>query len=137
MGGIGAVARDSSGTLIGFYNEVIEGINNPTDVEIIAATRAMEWSLEQGFATVQVEGDDALNVINSIKHVETDMCVLGNLIQAKTVKGLFTECKLLYTRREGNKVAHAIARESNSFYGCLSFQNVNNLVAKDCSIIFN
>ena len=111
-GGIGIVARDSNGRLLGYHNEVLEGIRDPQAAEFIAATRAMEWSLEQGSMSVHVEGD-ALNVINSINKGNVDFSAMGNLIQeARVIKSLFQVCKLMHIRRDGNKAAHALAKES-------------------------
>ena len=62
------------------------------------------------------------------------MSALGNLVQeAKQAKGLFHQCCLKHTRRDGNTVAHAIAK--NAFHSTLDNdcpQFLSTLVANDC-----
>ena len=41
--GVGVVARDASGMVLGFYQVVIDGVRDPETIETLAAIRAMEW----------------------------------------------------------------------------------------------
>ena len=130
------MAKDSNGKLLGYHNKVFEGIRDPQAAEFIVAIRAVEWSLEQGYLSVHVEGD-ALNVIKSINQGNVAFSAMGNLIQeARAIKSRFQVCKVMHIRRDGNKVAHAVAKESafNSQV-CFSIQFVKSLFDEDHSTI--
>ena len=86
-----------------------------------------------GFTKVQVEGD-ALNVIRSINQEDGDMSALGNIIQeAKIAKRRFLECKLIHTRREGNKAAYETAKHAVLSYSDIDCtQLIMPSLATDC-----
>ena len=44
-GGIGVVARDSTGNLLGFCQDIVNGVIEPSIIELYAAIKAMEWGL--------------------------------------------------------------------------------------------
>ncbi|XWS27567.1 hypothetical protein CRYUN_Cryun26dG0127000 [Craigia yunnanensis] len=47
-GGIGAGARDSSRSLLGFCQDTVNGVIEPNIIELYAVTKAMEWGYQMG-----------------------------------------------------------------------------------------
>ncbi|XWS68593.1 hypothetical protein CRYUN_Cryun04dG0103900 [Craigia yunnanensis] len=123
-GGIGAVARDILGSLLGFCQDTVNGVIEPSIIKLYAAIKAMEWGYQMGFTNVQVEGD-AMSVIQNINNDDTDFSATKNLIyEARAVNNLFQVCNLLHTRKEGNNLAHAISKDafpSNTYTECPFF----------------
>ena len=83
--GIGAVAKDASGSLLGFCQDTVNGVIEPSIIELCAAIKAMEWGYQMRFTNVQVEGY-TMNVIQNINNNGTDFSTAENLIyEARSV----------------------------------------------------
>ena len=85
----------------------------------MAAIRALEFRIEVGVSSVIVEGDSEL-VLKALQHDNPSLASHELLLKDAS---LFTcsYSKLLYshTKREGNKVAHSLAKLASSYSGCI------------------
>ena len=79
---------------------------------MIAATRALEFGHETGLTDAILEGDSEL-IVNSLKTGRATMASVEPLIQDAThFSGLYTKLLCSHCRRDGNKLAHSLARFS-------------------------
>ena len=87
------------------------------EIEAMAAIRALEFRIEVGVSSVIVEGDSEL-VLKALQHDNPSLASHELLLKDA---GLFTcsYSKLLYshTKREGNKVAHSLAKLAFNYSG--------------------
>ncbi|XVE84452.1 hypothetical protein DITRI_Ditri17bG0015300 [Diplodiscus trichospermus] len=85
---IGIVARDEDGSVLGARAMSVEGCYDPCLVEAMTALTAIEFSCEMGFQQVEIEG--------------------GSLGKVPS----FQQCYFRHIGREGNQVAHNLAKYS-------------------------
>ena len=84
--------------------------NKAEDIEAIAATQALELGLELGLEKVVLEGDFELT-IKALAREVVSLVPFDHLIQdARFFVICFSQLLYSHTRREGNKVAHNLAR---------------------------
>ena len=84
-GGIGVIARDNNGEVVGVLQASIRGITDPNVIEAYAAAKAILFGQQMGFTRIILEGD-ALMVINKILQTSPSLSNNGNLVD--DVKGL-------------------------------------------------
>ena len=81
-------------------------------VEVLAARRALVFAKELGFDRVVVEGDSA-NTITSINGRLMDLSAMGHvLLDIKSLSSCFSFISFQHINREGNCVAHKLARQA-------------------------
>ncbi|KAL0014909.1 hypothetical protein SO802_001978 [Lithocarpus litseifolius] len=79
-------------------------------VEAIVACKAVEFGREIGVAKVIVEGDSAI-VVKALCSSDKGLASYGWLVKDTALySGFFSESSHSHTRREGNRVAHGLAR---------------------------
>ena len=84
-------------------------------VEVLAAHRALVFAQELGFDKVIVERDSA-NTITSINGGHMDHSALGHvLLDIKRLFSSFSHISVKHINREGNCVAHKLARWAARF----------------------
>ena len=84
-------------------------------VEVVAAHRALVFAKELGFDEVIVEGDFA-STITSINGGHMDHLALGHiLLDIKCLFPSFSYISIKHINREGNCVAHKLARQAARF----------------------
>ena len=79
-------------------------------VEVVAARRALMFVMELGFNKVEVEGDSE-SVVNAILGDYMDNSYMGHVL--KDIKFMFSSFSFIsikHTHKEGNCVAHKLAR---------------------------
>ena len=109
-GGVGVIAEDAEGRVLGAAQSVLHGVRDPEVIETVAAIRAMEFAHHMGFTNVLIEGE-ALYIIKLINQADQDLSGIGNLIEeAKTATRKFLLCRTHHTKKEGNSVAHSLAK---------------------------
>ena len=101
-GGIGIIARNEKGEVMGAVQATIDGVTDPEAIEAYAACRGMQFVQQMGFNNIVLEGD-ALSVILKILQPDPSLFVIGILIEeAKTMKKNFKNCKIQHVSREAS-----------------------------------
>ena len=94
---------------------LVEKIDMPSTVEVLeamAARRAMLFMEELGLSHAVFEGDSEL-VVNALVGHCPDRASIGHIIKdCKSLRGLFQTYSFSHVRRQGNGVAHALARRA-------------------------
>jgi hypothetical protein len=107
--GVGAVVRNELGSFIGAVGQRINQRLDPYTCELIAIKVGLDFALEQSLQAVVVETDcmDAVTVVNA-----TEECLGAAGIVVEEIRRLmrcFIVSSIIYTPREANNAAHAIA----------------------------
>ena len=80
------------------------------EVEAIAACRAVEFSSEIGVDCAIVEGDSEV-IVKALRNNDNRLTPFAPLMNDVSLfSGLFSELSYSHIRRDGNKVAHSLAR---------------------------
>ena len=105
------VIRDHTGAVMASLAQTFAPALQSTEIEAIAAARALEFGEEIGISEAILEGDSEF-IINSLRGGYSIASVQPLLQDAM----VFSNCyeKLLYShyRRDGNRLAHSLARYS-------------------------
>ena len=92
-----------------------EKILMPSSVEVLemlATRRAVIFANELGFKDVCFEGD-VEGVVRSVREDDSSNALMGHLVKDfKSIASLFQTHSISHVRRQGNNVAHALAREA-------------------------
>ena len=75
LGGLGVIARDSGGNVLGALQTVVKEVMEPVVVEAYAAAKALEFGKDMGFQKIILEGD-ALKVIQQLNQSEQDFSII-------------------------------------------------------------
>jgi ribonuclease HI len=108
--GLGAVIRDSTGTVLAARCDFRRGNLSPVAAEAKAALLTVQLCREVGLRKIHLEGD-AKTVVDAVNSSEEDKSWLGHLFE--DIKGelsSFDGWKMSFVRRKGNHVAHGLAR---------------------------
>ena len=80
------------------------------EVEALATARALQFATKLNFKEAILEGDSEI-IIKALKEEESSLTTHGLFIQdAKFISMSFTQLRYSHTRREGNMVAHGLAK---------------------------
>ncbi|KAL0001329.1 hypothetical protein SO802_015110 [Lithocarpus litseifolius] len=110
--GLGVVIRDSAGLVIGALSQKIRLPSSVVMVEDLAARRAVMFAKEISVFRVVVEGD-SLQVIKAVNNSKLSMSSYGHIIdETRLLSTSFSCCNFVHVQREGNKLAHALARRA-------------------------
>ncbi|XP_075657869.1 uncharacterized protein LOC142627867 [Castanea sativa] len=110
--GIGVVIQNHIGAILVSLAQTVSTALQPAEIEAIAATRALEFGHELGLTEAVLEGDSEL-IINSLKARDATVALVEPLIQDAIIFScLFTKLQYSHCRRDGNKLAHSLARFS-------------------------
>ena len=108
--GIGIIIRNEQGLVMAALAQQIPLPALVEMVEVLVVHWAVVFAKELGFDKVIVEGDSATN-ITSINGGHMDYSVLGHvLMYIKCLFYSFSYVSVTHTYREGNSVAHKLAR---------------------------
>ncbi|KAK8713760.1 hypothetical protein V6N13_148970 [Hibiscus sabdariffa] len=106
----GIVARDCQGFIVAACTCPHFGIGDEFIAEVVACDKAVTFALELGFRSVQIEGD-SLSVIKKLSSAMTDKSVISPiLVDIKALSKAFDIITFSFLSREGNAVAHELAR---------------------------
>ena len=115
--GIGVIIRDSQGLVLASMSQVIPLHLTVVELETLAATKALEFASDLSLGKVILEGDFE-TVINSLNDNSPLLAPFSLLIQdIKNYANLFQCISFLHIRREGNNVAHNLARHAHHVTG--------------------
>ena len=110
--GIRVVVRNELGQVMGSLAEKIEMPATVEILEAMVARRAMLFMEELGLRYAVFEGDSEL-VVNALVGHCPDRASIGHIIKdCKSLRGLFQTYSFSHVRRQGNGVAHALARRA-------------------------
>ncbi|XP_062021270.1 uncharacterized protein LOC133737789 [Rosa rugosa] len=110
--GLGVIFRDSQGVMKVAMAVPQVGNLPPRSVEVLALLHGLRFALHVGFLNIEVEGD-ALSVINSFKDSFDDLSFEGHIIdEVKSLVQSFNSCSGYFVKREGNAIAHRLAKEA-------------------------
>ena len=110
--GIGVVTRDHTGSIIASLAQLISPALQAVEIEAIAAARALEFGNEISISEAVLEGDSEL-IIESLKVGGNTIASVEALIQDTIVfSSFFSKLLFSHCRRDGNKLAHSLARYS-------------------------
>ena len=113
----GVVARNSDGQLIASLAQQLNQAYKAIEIEAMEATWASEFAVELGLDRVVVKGDSSI-VTTALKTKKPSLVSYGFLISDVYVFERFffsSELSYSYTKREGNKVAHHLAKLAINF----------------------
>ncbi|KAK8576343.1 hypothetical protein V6N13_090816 [Hibiscus sabdariffa] len=106
----GIVARDCQGFIVAACTCPHSGIGDAFIAEAVACDKAVSFALELGFRSVQIEGD-SLSLIKKLSSAMADKSVISPiLLDIKALSKAFDIITFSFVSREGNKVAHELAR---------------------------
>ncbi|XP_030924555.1 uncharacterized protein LOC115951512 [Quercus lobata] len=110
--GIGIMVRNSDGLVMASLAQQIPLPPSVIEVETLAARRALEFALELGFERIILEGDSE-SLDNALKMECRNFTMYGHLVQDIIFLSThLSEFKISLVRRQGNNLAHSLARKS-------------------------
>ena len=108
--GLGVIIRNHEGAVMASLAQQIPLPTTVAQVEALAARRATEFALEIGITTAILEGDSE-TIVKELMEPNPSLALHGHLIQdVKSLQNSFNSLNFTHVRREGNNVAHALAR---------------------------
>ena len=107
--GIGVVFRDHMGQVIVALSQKIPLVQTLELAEALAAGRAVGFALELSLFSVKLEGDCS-RVISALNASKSYNTLFGHVTdECRRVSTSLRFCKFQHVRREGNRLAHALA----------------------------
>uniref|UniRef100_A0A2N9IUU4 RNase H type-1 domain-containing protein n=1 Tax=Fagus sylvatica TaxID=28930 RepID=A0A2N9IUU4_FAGSY len=115
--GVGVVIRNEQGEFLGAMCELLDVGLDATDGEALAALRAIEFAAEVCPFSMLFEGD-CLQVIRALQSPEYDAARVGHIYSlARSKLSLFRDFSVSHVFREGNTVAHRLAKFARNVTG--------------------
>ena len=112
--GVGAVIRDENGLVLGLCTKHLPQAYSAVEVEALAATTALALAKDLGVTRVILEGD-SLVVIKALREEKQLLSPTGLLLEdVRMLSQSFQKLLYSHTKREGNSIAHNLARYANS-----------------------
>lgn len=104
------VIRNGDGLVIASLAQPLNQDFKAVEIEALATSRALEFATDIGLDNAIVEGD-SLVVTQALKTKDVGLVAYGLLIKdACSLAGNFSEVSYSHIKREGNKVAHCLAK---------------------------
>ena len=108
--GIGVIVRNNNGQVIDWLSQQLNQAYKSIDVEAMAAIRVLEFDAKLGLDGMVVKDDSSI-MMNGLKTKEPGLSSYGLLISNACVfNNLFSEWSNSHVKREGNQVAHYLAK---------------------------
>ena len=112
------VVRNCNGEVIASLVLQLEQAFQPLEVEAIAACRAVEFGSEIGVDCAIVEGDSEV-LVKALRNTDNGLTPIAPLINDVSLfLSLYSELSYSHIKRDGNKVAHSLARLALITPGC-------------------
>ena len=117
--GMGVIIRDRKGLVIASMATWIPQQLWPVEIEALAASKALEFARELGIADAVLEGDSQV-VIMALNSKNTVLAPFGSLVQdSLTLSTSFSKLSYSHTKRDGNPVAHNLAKLAVNLTNCV------------------
>ncbi len=82
------------------------------DAEAVAAREAIQFAVEVGISEAEVEGD-SLTICTALMRQDSGYTTFGAVLEeACLLASMFHRCSFSHVKREGNRVAHMLARQA-------------------------
>ena len=112
------VVHNCNGEVIASLVLQLEQAFQPLEVEAIAACRAVEFGSEIGVDCAIVEGDSEV-LVKALRNTDNGLTPIAPLINDVSLfLSLYSELSYSHIKRDGNKVAHSLARLALITPGC-------------------
>ena len=109
---IGVVVRNHRGYVMAALAEKIPKPASIEVLEVLAARRAVQFTLELGFAHAIFEGDAEI-VTKTLAEGNSSLHSIGHIVKdIESISGLLQTKSFSHVRRQGNTVAHALAQRA-------------------------
>lgn len=115
--GLGGVVRDSVGEVVVSTCERVEGAMDVALAEALAVRHGLQIAIEAGFSSLVLEMDN-FTVYSKLQRRKQEASTLGSILH--DIHRLANQCfnvSFSFVKREGNGVAHALAKLSCKFEG--------------------
>jgi len=110
--GIGIVVRNEKGEVMASIAKKIPSPESIEMLEALVARRAAIFSVELGLHQVVIKGDSEI-VFKALLGWCLERSGIGHIIKdCKSISGFLQTCSFSHTRRQGNYVAHALAKRA-------------------------
>ncbi|CAL5412558.1 unnamed protein product [Camellia sinensis] len=108
--GVGIVVRDHTGAVIAAMSAKRVSTMEVDCIEAFAALVALQFALDLGLHHIVLEGD-SLIIVRAFHSVSKSLASFGHFVeQAKSLLPRFHSWAVQHVKREGNSVAHCLAR---------------------------
>lgn len=115
--GMGGVTRDGVGDVVASTCAFLSGSFEVAVVEAMAVRHALKTSMEAGFSEFVVEMDN-MEVYQKLKKCSSEPTVLGRILgDIHKLARMCRKVSFSFVKREGNGVAHLLAKLSCNFDG--------------------
>ncbi|XP_050260115.1 uncharacterized protein LOC126705266 [Quercus robur] len=117
--GIGVVIRNEFGEVMAALSEKIAFPSSVETLELLAARRAAVFVVELGLQQISFKGV-AEGVIKALSQRDVTHSSVGHIVKDfRSIASSLGTFSLSHTRRQGNNVAHALARRALFFFPLL------------------
>nr|POF22821.1 hypothetical protein CFP56_09795 [Quercus suber] len=114
LAGLGVVIRNDHGLIMASLTQQIPLPGSVIEVEVLAARKALELTLELGFDNITLEGDSEV-LIKSLAKGGNSLAHYGHLLaDIHMLMARFSLISLSHVRRHCNSLAYALARRASS-----------------------
>ena len=108
--GLGVVIRDNRGLVIASCSKVVHQALGVCEVEALAAAWALSFAFDVGVKRAVLE-EDSMAVISGLREDGLVLVPYGLLLEdVRILSQHFDELRYSHTKREGNCLAHSLAR---------------------------
>ena len=112
--GVGAIIRNEQGQVMAAMQAAGPKANSSDEAELLACRRSMEFAVDAGFTKLIIEGDN-VNVMQAISSSHINCSLLGYVVDdIHHLIHCLEWVSICFTRRGGNKVAHALAQHARN-----------------------
>lgn len=110
--GVGIVARDHAGQILGTVSIPFPGLFSPRTAEALGFREALITAANKGFSSIIVEGD-SIQIVQALTQVGKSFSDCSSILSdCLELIHLFSSCVIKYVKRSFNRVAHSLAKQS-------------------------
>ncbi|KAK9993430.1 hypothetical protein SO802_023133 [Lithocarpus litseifolius] len=110
--GVGAIIRNEHGQVMAAMTASGPKVSSSEEAELLARRRSMEFAVDAGFTKLIIEGDN-VTVMQAISSSRINCSILGYVVDnIRHLIHCLEWARTSFTRRGGNKVAHALAQHA-------------------------